>query len=1045
MISVEAFRRVQKVFVVAGFLLLFSIDSPAQTGSPPSANCHVTDGAFTLCPDGTEEWSDVPAQFFPEAGSYLYADQADLDPDLATPDSPVDTFMLLYDECGRTEPLGSDEYVLVAFTTVEVEDDVEKLEHYVLHIFADGTLIFIEDGHVEESAEGEIRVEEIEGQRGNVGFGPSPNCAGDHVVAEFEIKLSSAGSSVDGAYSPDPQFWSSDPPEPRIIIVSERITGQVAVTVVRNVGTGRADGLRITQEPFVDFSTGQKVSQIQEVSGFSLAPGQTRTFVFSFPSEPPLRCGYSDVYDASGRLLAATACNNILEFNSPVTFDFVLPYATFVRDTLGTPADFLVEDPILDDLPSDWTVASLSPAPGEVFTLGPDESLVGQLVLDIPDAAPEGTIGGLVLPYVQPDTGFRAEIRLFAVADTTPPTFEDATAEITPASTLVVTAHLHDDVSSLSLADIFVEYSADGVVTFAQERMEITPPHEFNRLGISASGFEAELGPFPTGTEVSWKILAHDNASNFVESALQVTTIVPPPATQGVIDNGVVQLGINDEGHLNVPGDVPSSGTSTTFVGLRYLPTNAEATAPGCLCEGWGVADAISGVAGYANQAFDGVVNMNVLSFEATPSTAVSTVQIGETFQVTHDYHPSFSPNLYEATVTVENISDVDADVLYRRVMDWDIEPTAFSEFVTIVTIQGSEQAENVLFASDDGFASANPLAGPSAINFVGDAVDNGPSDHGALFDFGFGMLPPGQAVTFNIYYGAAGTEADAEEALSVAGGEVFSFGQPNTPDGPTLGTPNTFIFAFSGVGGPPIFSPDSDADDVLDELDNCPSIPNPDQRDSNFNGLGDACETPDLKHGTTAFLQALSDGQSVVEMTPPTVAQEPDVEEKLVRIVDFRITEGLTDSAAETTENLVDSLVEVGLVPVEEADELVDSVLEQIITQVSIDIKPGSFPNSVMPSSNGVIPVVILTTDDFDATTVVPLSVEFGPLGATESHGRGHIEDVDSDGDLDLVLHFRTQATGIQCGDASASLVGSTFDGQVIKGLDSINTAGCE
>jgi hypothetical protein len=39
----------------------------------------------------------------------------------------------------------------------------------------------------------------------------------------------------------------------------------------------------------------------------------------------------------------------------------------------------------------------------------------------------------------------------------------------------------------------------------------------------------------------------------------------------------------------------------------------------------------------------------------------------------------------------------------------------------------------------------------------------------------------------------------------------------------------------------------------------------------------------------------------------------------------------------------------------------------------VPIDIKPGSFPNSINPQSKGVIPVAILTTDTFDATTVDP------------------------------------------------------------------------
>jgi hypothetical protein len=113
-------------------------------------------------------------------------------------------------------------------------------------------------------------------------------------------------------------------------------------------------------------------------------------------------------------------------------------------------------------------------------------------------------------------------------------------------------------------------------------------------------------------------------------------------------------------------------------------------------------------------------------------------------------------------------------------------------------------------------------------------------------------------------------------------------------------------------------------------------------------------------------------------------------------------------------------------------------------VTLVSIDIKPGSFPNSINPRSKGVTPVAILTTDTFDATTVDPLSVEFGPNGAMEVHERGHIEDVDGDSDLDLVLHFATQDTGIVCGDTSASLIGEIFDGQAIEGSDAIRIVGC-
>ena len=110
----------------------------------------------------------------------------------------------------------------------------------------------------------------------------------------------------------------------------------------------------------------------------------------------------------------------------------------------------------------------------------------------------------------------------------------------------------------------------------------------------------------------------------------------------------------------------------------------------------------------------------------------------------------------------------------------------------------------------------------------------------------------------------------------------------------------------------------------------------------------------------------------------------------------------------------------------------------------VDIDIKPWSDPNSINLKSKGLIPVAILTTDVFDATTVDPLSVAFGPNSAVEAHGMGHIEDVDDDGDLDLLLHFNKQEADIACGDITAVLSGETFDGVPIEGFDAVNIVRC-
>jgi len=272
-----------------------------------------------------------------------------------------------------------------------------------------------------------------------------------------------------------------------------------------------------------------------------------------------------------------------------------------------------------------------------------------------------------------------------------------------------------------------------------------------------------------------------------------------------IIDNGVIQLGVDDLGQLNIPGP-DSPVTHTPFVGLRYLPTGFESTSHGCLCEGWGVGIGETLVSGYANNAV-GTANLSPVSFSSTASTAVSSVALtsGE-LAVTHTFGPAAeTPNLYRVTVAITNTSGVDiADLRYTRTFDWDIEPTTFSEYVTHAGV-GTTPA--VLTAFDNGFVDSNPFGSRAPIGGAGflngDFVDSGPFDHGSNFDFTFGALAAGETFTFDIFYGGARTEAGALAALGEVGAELYSLGQCS---GDAAGTGadgcNTFIFGFSGIGG---------------------------------------------------------------------------------------------------------------------------------------------------------------------------------------------------------------------------------------------------
>lgn len=108
----------------------------------------------------------------------------------------------------------------------------------------------------------------------------------------------------------------------------------------------------------------------------------------------------------------------------------------------------------------------------------------------------------------------------------------------------------------------------------------------------------------------------------------------------------------------------------------------------------------------------------------------------------------------------------------------------------------------------------------------------------------------------------------------------------------------------------------------------------------------------------------------------------------------------------------------------------------------VPIDIKPGSFPNSINLGSNGNVPVAILSTATFDATQVDPATVTLSGA-AVNLNGKGtpmfSIQDVNDDGRIDMLIHITTSALVLNDNDTTAVIEGSMFDGSAIKGSDSV------
>lgn len=186
-----------------------------------------------------------------------------------------------------------------------------------------------------------------------------------------------------------------------------------------------------------------------------------------------------------------------------------------------------------------------------------------------------------------------------------------------------------------------------------------------------------------------------------------------------------------------------------------------------------------------------------------------------------------------------------------------------------------------------------------------------------------------------------------------------------------------------------------------------------------------------------------------------------------------YDAADNLVDRSTVTLQNVLDEIsvsgrgithVVIGQVapPVWVLDDLGFDTGDPVI-EVALDVMPGSLENPVnCRSGSGAIPVAVLTTETFDALSIDHTTVRFGPGEASEFHvakgpvphggddaaagpvsgaARRHEEDVDGDGDLDLLFHFARDDAAIRCGDVEAVLTGQTYDGQAIRGSDVIRT----
>lgn len=215
--------------------------------------------------------------------------------------------------------------------------------------------------------------------------------------------------------------------------------------------------------------------------------------------------------------------------------------------------------------------------------------------------------------------------------------------------------------------------------------------------------------------------------------------------------------------------------------------------------------------------------------------------------------------------------------------------------------------------------------------------------------------------------------------------------------------------------------------------------------------------ESGNARAGVPKIMVLLSDGEPLGDGDPDDGNNDPREEATDAKNAGIEIyTIGVELSAAGQT--LMEDLATSPAHAFPSVDEgQIQQTFEEISqaicpTEVDIDIKPGSDPNAINCNSKreGVIPVAVLTTPQFDATTVDPSSLRFGSPseiqaggGASLAHAGGHIEDVDGDLDPDFLGHFPVKDTGFTKNDTEGWLVGETTTGESIAGRDSVKIVG--
>jgi hypothetical protein len=940
--------RPQQQFLL-GFLLsaLSFALAPGAAASGPSAFCHNTDGAFDTCPDGHQEWSDITPTFFAPTQSYLYADQANL----TTPGSPPDTFLLMYDECSLTTALTADQYFLVSFSNVEGGGTTATFEHYSVHIFTDGTIVFFDTGQA-QSIGGQTRVPTINGLRGKAGFGASPNCQTRHVIVEFQIPLEKAGSLVSGTpYSPDPLFWTSSPPPPPP--VNPCPSGSTQVPILVNIFPG------------TNIST-QDIDNI--INGANNIFNNDHTGVCGGFANSNIQLNF---LSPDGKVTASNLnelvnnCNDELNSNFGGGRGYKISFVTEIQDPRVRPGQTVLG----------WTGphSQNTGGPPAPCTFIKSTGNISQMIRTVAHEMSHGFTNGA--HSTDPNN-------LMTPSGNCPPPGCTGT-QLTPAQIAEIqsgaaqrshsehggwthtTGSVSEPFIDLFNGSLYAPDQASGLqfVINLAGTFPTTPVNAKFQLFFDTDNNPTTGGSFGTFTGIdkvltitisgTYPFAMGGFAATLTDVASNTATTLAPGSVMRlskIIDTDSTPVVVDWIDSINQSVPFPSFGFSATripvgiqatdlntnaFDNASFVFTISQVLGPGAVRPGFD-----TNVLPHNDDDSTGLVSMGFpINFFSTTYTQL---YVNNNGNLTFDQAlPDFTPFPLASTQRVI-IAPFFADV----------DTTVGNELTYGTGTVGGHAAFGATWPGVGCFAQNISVLDTFQVVLI-DRSDIGSGDFDIEFNYDSIQWETGQA---------SGGDANCLGGSSARVGFSNGSAMPGTFfELPGSGIPGSFLdsnlttglihssrssgqlgrYLFEVRSGIPSTQLDTDGDGVPDFLDNCPLIPNPDQKDSDFDGVGDACSSPSLQRSTAAFLQAVSNGSTTVTPNALTVADTPSLADQLTRIVTFRVSAGLTTSATGLTTSLVNSLVAIGQVQPSDASALIATVLQSVscATDVSSNV----------------------------------------------------------------------------------------------------------